>query len=748
MPYIVIENFKGGIDGRRMDVTSTPGTLTELKNAHITRGGEIEKRPAFVELCTLPSDTAGLAASADSLYTFGSAASVSLPAGAPSNLAYQRLVHPSVSSTALSRVADVEIYSGKTYAVAEFADGSLNHYYDGSRVTQLFDGRASGQYTITGGNKGAITSITVNGVEALGSSVQMAYTEATFAGGGGSDATSTVTLSGGAVSSIAVDSGGTGYSTAPTVAIVGGGGSSATATATISAQVASVTVTNGGSGYSSSPTVSFTGGGGSGATATANISAGAVSSLTITSGGSGYSSAPTVAFSGGGGSSAAGTAVLGSGSIASIAVTGGGSGYANDTTTSFAQKIASQLDTFSSSPEYSGANADNKVHVLAGASGTGSNGFSIVMTIAAGTATGYDITSSGTSSAGASSTTYTTTMGGGGTSGGTYTPGEFVWTSGNKVYQLSESVLFFSGIDSPTEWLDASLGAGFINMSNQAAGSEKLKAMANYYQNAAVFSERAVQIWFLDPDPDKNSQLQVLSNTGTIAGHSVVQFGDNDVFYLSETGVRSLRARDSSNAAFVGDVGNPIDDIIRSEIQSSRSNAVIAKGVIEPREGRYWLAIGAKIYVFSYFPGSKVQAWSTYEPGFTVDAFAVQGEKLYVRDTANKLYLYGGTTGTTYDSSTVTATIPFLDAGSPATTKAYSAIDIACDGVWAVNVATDPRDITKTELIATVPDTTYGMGSAAFQGLSTHIGLKLTNTDPGSAKVANLVVHYQNAQSD
>jgi hypothetical protein len=73
---------------------------------------------------------------------------------------------------------------------------------------------------------------------------------------------------------------------------------------------------------------------------------------------------------------------------------------------------------------------------------------------------------------------------------------------------------------------------------------------------------------------------------------------------------------------------------------------------------------------------------------------------------------------------------------------------MACDGVWAVNVATDPRDITKTELVATVPDTTYGMGSAAFQGLSTHIGLKLTHSDAGQAKVANLVVHYQNAVAD
>jgi hypothetical protein len=308
--------------------------------------------------------------------------------------------------------------------------------------------------------------------------------------------------------------------------------------------------------------------------------------------------------------------------------------------------------------------------------------------------------------------------------------------------------MYFSGIESPTEWLDSDLGAGFVNMSNQAAGSEKLKAMANYFQNVAIFSERAVQIWFLDPDPDRNSQNQVLSNTGAIAPHSVVQFGDNDVFYLAESGVRSLRARDSSNAASVGDVGNAIDDIVRTDIQGSRTNALNAKAVIEPREGRYLLAIGAKIYVFSYFPGSKVSAWSKYEPGFTVQHWAVQGEKLYCRDTNNKLYLFGGTTGTTYDSSTVTVKVPFLDAGSPATNKRFYGIDVACDGDWAINVATDPRNLETKELIANVPDTTYGMGSAVFTGTSTHIGLHLTNADTGAAKLANLVVHYQSSDAN
>ena len=47
MPYILVEDFRGGLDTRRMNVTATPGTLVTLENAHITRGGEIEKRPAF-----------------------------------------------------------------------------------------------------------------------------------------------------------------------------------------------------------------------------------------------------------------------------------------------------------------------------------------------------------------------------------------------------------------------------------------------------------------------------------------------------------------------------------------------------------------------------------------------------------------------------------------------------------------------------------------------------------------------------
>ena len=77
-------------------------------------------------------------------------------------------------------------------------------------------------------------------------------------------------------------------------------------------KVAGITVTSGGTGYSSVPTVTITGGGGTGATALARRSSGGVvTSVRLITRGSGYTSNPNVAFSGGGGSGAVATAFRG-----------------------------------------------------------------------------------------------------------------------------------------------------------------------------------------------------------------------------------------------------------------------------------------------------------------------------------------------------------------------------------------------------------------------------------------------------
>jgi uncharacterized delta-60 repeat protein len=87
-----------------------------------------------------------------------------------------------------------------------------------------------------------------------------------------------------------------------------------TTTATAIELVTSVNLNSGGSGYTSAPTVGFSGDG-LGAAGVAILSGDQVISVFMTNSGYGYSTAPTVMFSGGGGSGATGAATLSAGPV-------------------------------------------------------------------------------------------------------------------------------------------------------------------------------------------------------------------------------------------------------------------------------------------------------------------------------------------------------------------------------------------------------------------------------------------------
>lgn len=70
-----------------------------------------------------------------------------------------------------------------------------------------------------------------------------------------------------------------------------------------------ISVISGGTGYTSAPTVTIIGNG-SGATAVANVSNGTITSIRVTSKGSGYTSSPTISITGGGGSGGSASAVI------------------------------------------------------------------------------------------------------------------------------------------------------------------------------------------------------------------------------------------------------------------------------------------------------------------------------------------------------------------------------------------------------------------------------------------------------
>lgn len=130
---------------------------------------------------------------------------------------------------------------------------------------------------------------------------------------------------------IEIASGGSGYSTVPSVTIIGGGGSGAAASAKISCSVTEFVLTSGGSGYSVTPTVEIiASGAGAGANGRAVIdtATGRVVRVEVTSPGSGYETPPKVRIvsQGGQGGGASAIAKI-EGFVSEVSLIARGSGY-------------------------------------------------------------------------------------------------------------------------------------------------------------------------------------------------------------------------------------------------------------------------------------------------------------------------------------------------------------------------------------------------------------------------------------
>jgi hypothetical protein len=132
--------------------------------------------------------------------------------------------------------------------------------------------------------------------------------------------------------------------------------------------VTAITRTAGGSGYATAPTVAIsapTTAGGVQATATCTVTAGAVNTtFTITNAGSGYIEQPTVTFSGGGGSGAAAYATVGSATIFRSLAGNGSSAQSLSFHSSSGESLRVTTST-------TGGTSANFIQVAGGATGNG-----------------------------------------------------------------------------------------------------------------------------------------------------------------------------------------------------------------------------------------------------------------------------------------------------------------------------------------------------------------------------------------
>lgn len=324
-----------------------------------------------------------------------------------------------------------------------------------------------------------------------------------------------------------------------------------------------------------------------------------------------------------------------------------------------------------------------------------------------------------------------------------------------KMYVPDGKNLRFSAVGNPAD--TTGTGSGFIDVTAQDVGSTQVLAVEPYYSNLALFGQTSIQIWAMDVDPNQNAQLQVLGNIGLVAPFGVTQYGTGDVLFLSHTGVRSLRARDSSNSAVLNDIGSPIDTIIASRRALLTPEEVEAiSALVDPLTGQFWLVWGNDAYVLSLYPSSKVTAWSFYKFPIIIDHVILANSRILIR-AGDQLFVYGtvprsgspfevnaaiGNDPTEYDASEAVVELPFLDVGMPATVKKWDALDIACDGTWEVYVNPDYRSPGAWTKVHTVDRTSFANEALPLDMQSTHLAIKLINKSSGPAKLSSIGIHY------
>lgn len=132
MPSITFDRFDGGLDTRKGASVSDANRLRDLKNAYITTGRAIKKRPGLELTASLEAGTKGLVSGRGKLNTF-----FKYGAGithADSRFIAHALAHTTgpvagYSAGSISNIEYAEVFSGYFYVSATYSDGSTYHYY-------------------------------------------------------------------------------------------------------------------------------------------------------------------------------------------------------------------------------------------------------------------------------------------------------------------------------------------------------------------------------------------------------------------------------------------------------------------------------------------------------------------------------------------------------------------------------------------------------------------------------------------
>ena len=309
----------------------------------------------------------------------------------------------------------------------------------------------------------------------------------------------------------------------------------------------------------------------------------------------------------------------------------------------------------------------------------------------------------------------------------------------SKIWAIGDEVVPFCATNLPRNWT-LSDDAGFLPTGLQQSGSLDALALGQYQKDLVVLFSDAAQIWVPDPDPALHSLKDIVEGVGTRYPRSVRKVS-RDLFFLNDSGYRSISSvgRDG-NLADV-DVGSPIDSIVKPLL----SGAIDPIAAYYAGGGQYWDAIGNEVHTYTFSRTMKISAWAKNTYGITIEDFAELDGTLYVR-AGDDVYKVDDSVFT--DDGALFEMIiemPFLDFKKPGVLKQIVGVDAVVKGDVDLQLGwLDPDDGTTllTDKVSLSGVTAPG-DMTPIEATATAFAPLFTSTSDEEVQIDSITFYYE-----
>lgn len=271
----------------------------------------------------------------------------------------------------------------------------------------------------------------------------------------------------------------------------------------------------------------------------------------------------------------------------------------------------------------------------------------------------------------------------------------------SKVFAADKDIVRFSATVNPLDWTSGQ-DAGFLPTGLQQANANDMAVLAPYRSNMTAFNASSFQNWQVDPDPSAMALLDQMEGIGSTWQHAAQPVG-NELFYLSQLGVRSVSIAAGADSLSASDVGIPIDALVQLAMKADVTE-LGPLAIYYPSSGQYWLAFpgyaeanGTTGFVCTLNGGKP--KWSRYVFPWSIDNFSQLGNSLYVRH-GDEVSIIDEDVATDDVEGIATpfpgiVQWPWMDNGAPGVTKMMESIDYVGTGQGPkLSIGYDQRDVT------------------------------------------------------